>query len=162
MSAPVGGVPGNAVEVLAEHHRRLRSAFEAFEALPGTAYVARSKLAAQMIGMITTQAYLEREVLYPRLGSLVPEASSEIEELAADHAGAEQVAGELWTMRPEDPRFASRVADLIRHVRAQLHARETSWFPRLVAALEPAVLDDLGTELVRARRRAPSSPRLGS
>ncbi|RNL79148.1 hemerythrin domain-containing protein [Nocardioides marmorisolisilvae] len=148
----------DAIAVLAEDHRRMRTLFDEFENLPPTAYVRKSKVAAQMIDLITVHAFITREVLYPRLTSLIPEI--ELEGLYDQHSRAEQIASDLWTMRPEDGRFADRATALIAQLRLHLGAQEDVWFPRIVDELEPATLDAIGVELVRARRRAPASPQV--
>ena len=148
------------IAVLSEDHRRMRALFEEFESLPPTAYVPQSKIAAQMIDLITVHAFVTREVLYPRLSSLLPEVDPELDGLHDHHRQAEQIAGELWTMRPEDERFTPRALALIEQLREHLGAQEDDWFPRIVEALEPATLHAIGAELVRARRRAPASPRI--
>ena len=139
----------------------MRQAFDEFESLPSTAHVQRNKLAARMIDLITVHTFLRREVLYPRITALVPGVDGELTSVHDEHADAERVAAELWTMRPEDERFSERVARLISTVRSHLDAQERHWFPRLVAAVEPNELDAIRAELQRARRRAPSSPRPG-
>jgi hypothetical protein len=151
-----------AIAVLTEDHRRMRLLFAEFEALPPTAYVRKSKVAAQMIDLITAHAFIKREVLYPRLTSLLPDVEPELEVLRAEHRRAEQVAVELWTMRPEDERFAEHAMELIEQLRGHLEEQEEDWFPLLLESLEPATLDALGAELIRARRHAPASPRVGS
>jgi len=150
------------IAVLTEDHRRMRALFEEFEELPATAYVRKSKVAAQMIDLITVHAFITRDVLYPRLAALIPQVEPEIADLSDGHRRAEQIAAELWTMRPEDDRFAARATALIEQLRIHLRAHESDWFPRLVDELEPAALDSIGAELVRARRRAPAIPRVGS
>ena len=158
---PVRGNAGStdAIAVLTEDHRRMRSLFEEFEALPPAAYVRKSKIAAQMIDVITVHAFIAREVLYPRLTSLLPEVEPELDYLHDQHRRAEQIAVELWTMRPEDERFTPSAAALIDQLRIHLGTQERAWFPRIVEELEPSTLDALGAELIRARRRAPASPR---
>ncbi|MFL6022639.1 MAG: hemerythrin domain-containing protein [Marmoricola sp.] len=148
------------IAVLTEDHRRMRRVFEEFESLPATAHLARSKVAARMIDLITTHAFVSREVLYPRISALLPDHEDDIVSWRAAHRQADEVAVQLWTMRPEDERFSDRAAALIGHLRHQLVSQEERWFPRLVAALEPAALERIGTELLRARRQAPTSPRL--
>jgi hypothetical protein len=152
----------DAIGVLAEDHRRMRSLFEEFEKLPPTAYLRKSKVAAQMIDLITVHAFIKREVLYPRISALLPEVEPAIDTWNAEHRKAEQVAVELWTMRPEDERFARHATTLIEQLRDHLDAEEEDWLPRLVEAFEPAQLDAIGAELIRARRRAPASPSVGS
>lgn len=150
----------SAIAVLAEDHRRIRSLFDEFEALPPAAYVHKSKVVARMIDLITVHAYIEDEVLYPRVKALVPDLEDEIDSASADHRLAEVIALELWTMRPEDERFTPRANVLIDHVREHLGAEEQDWFPRVEDALDASVLDEIGVDLVRARRRAPASPRV--
>jgi len=152
----------DAIAVLTEDHLRMRSLFEEFEALPPTAYVRKSKVAAQMIDLITVHSFITREVLYPRLGSLLPEVEPELDGLHEQHRRAEQIAAELWVMRPEDERFTDQALALIEQLRAHLGDQEDDWIPRIVEELEPAALDAIGSELIRARRRAPASPRISS
>lgn len=149
----------DAIAVLTEDHRRMRRVFEEFESLPATAHLARSKVAARMIDLITAHAFVSREVLYPRISSLLPDHDDDIVRWRAAHRQADEVAVQLWTMRPEDERFSDQAAALIEHLRHQLVSQEERWFPRLVAALEPAARERIGAELLRARRQAPTSPR---
>ena len=150
----------DAIAVLTEDHRRLRSLFVEFESLPPTAYVRKSKVAAQLIDLITVHAFIKREVLYPRITSLLPEVADEIESFHEEHREAEKVAVQLWTMRPEDERFAPSASELIDTLRDHLDAQEGTWFPRLLGSLDAPALDAIGAELIRARRRAPASPRV--
>lgn len=152
----------DAIEVLSDDHRRMRGLFDEFEALPATAYVRKSKVAAQMIDLMTVHVFIRREVLYPRITSLLPDAEDEIEIFLAAHRRAERAAVALWTMRPEDERFADNAAELIELLRDHLDAQDLDWFPRLNRMLDGPALDAIGNELVRARHRAPASPWVGS
>ena len=58
-----------------------------------------SKVAAQMIDLITVHSFIKREVLYPRVCSLLPEVAEEVKGFREEHREAEKVAVQLCTMR---------------------------------------------------------------
>jgi len=149
----------DAIAVVAEEHERIRATFSEFEGLPPSAHVRRSKVVARMIDLVTVHAYLGEQVLYPRLIAAAPELESAVSHALSERRTATVIAAELWTMRPEDERFSPHATALISRLREHLH-NEEGWLPRLASALGADALHQLGADLVRARRRAPASPRV--
>jgi hypothetical protein len=61
-------------------------------------------------------------------------------------------------MKPDDERFTAKTTVLIENVRHHIEEEETDWFPKVREGLGRKALQDLGAEMIEARKSAPTRP----
>ena len=103
--------------------------------------------------------YIENEVMYPRVRELLPELEDDVLESYEEHHVADVLVMELAAMKPDDERFTAKTTVLIENVRHHIEEEEQDWFPKVREGLGRKLLQDLGAEMIQARRRRRSGPR---
>jgi hemerythrin-like domain-containing protein len=102
--------------------------------------------------------YIENEVMYPRVRELLPELEDDVLESYEEHHVADVLVMELAAMKPDDERFTAKTTVLIENVRHHIEEEETDWFPKVREGLGRKALQDLGAEMIEARKSAPTRP----
>ncbi len=102
--------------------------------------------------------YIENEVMYPRVRELLPELEDDVLESYEEHHVADVLVVELAAMKPDDERFAAKTTVLIENVRHHIEEEEQEWFPKVREGLGRKVLQEIGAEMLEARKKAPRRP----
>ena len=148
----------DAIVILKDEHQQVRKAFDAFEQAGEKAYAAKSKAVDRMIELLTVHTYIENEVMYPRVRELLPDLEDDVLESYEEHHVADLLVVELAAMKPEDERFTAKTTVLIENVRHHMQEEEEEWFPKVREGLGRKALQELGEELLEARKKAPTRP----
>ena len=111
-----------------------------------------------MIELLTVHTYIENEVMYPRVRELVPELEDDVLESYEEHHVADVLVTELSVMDPSDERFTAKTTVLIENVRHHIEEEESEWFPQVREALGRTVLQEIGADMIEARKKAPRRP----
>jgi hemerythrin-like domain-containing protein len=148
----------DAIVLLKDDHQEIRRAFREFEDSGPNATKAKGRLVTRIIELLTVHTYIENEVMYPRVRELVPELEEDILESYEEHHVADLLVMELAGMSPDDERFVAKTTVLIENVRHHMKEEETEWFPEVRLALGRSVLQELGAEMLEARKKAPRKP----
>jgi len=102
--------------------------------------------------------YIENEVMYPRVRELLPDVEDDILESYEEHHVADVLVTELYAMKPQHERFVAKTTVLIENVRHHIEEEEQEWFPKVREGLGRNVLQDLGADMLKAKKRAPRKP----
>jgi hemerythrin superfamily protein len=148
----------DAIVILKDDHKQIRRLFRDFEAAGETAVKKRAKIVGQIIEMLTVHTYIENEVMYPEVIALLPDLKQDVLESYEEHHVADVLCLELSAMRPDDERFAAKTTVLIENVTHHVEEEEQEWFPKVRAGLSRKQLQELGTRLEEARKKAPRKP----
>jgi hemerythrin-like domain-containing protein len=148
----------DAIVLLKDDHREIRKAFNEFEKAGGKAYAQKGKLVDRIIELLTVHTYLENEVMYPRVRELLPELEDDVLESYEEHHVADLLVIELAGMKPDDEHFTAKTTVLIENVRHHVEEEEDEWFPQVREGLGRKVLQEIGAELIEARKTAPTRP----
>jgi hemerythrin superfamily protein len=148
----------DAIVLLKDDHKEIRRLFNEFEKAGPDAHAAKGKLVDAMIELLTVHTYVENEVMYPRVRDLMPEVEDDVLESYEEHHVADVLVTELAAMKPDDERFAAKTTVLIESVRHHMEEEEQDWFPKVRDSLGRKVLQELGSELLEAKKRAPRRP----
>jgi iron-sulfur cluster repair protein YtfE (RIC family) len=65
---------------------------------------------------------------------------------------------ELSMMKPTDERFTAKTTVLIENVEHHMDEEEDEWFPKVREGLGRTQLQEIGEEMVKARKKAPRKP----
>ena len=148
----------DAIVLLRNDHKEIRRLFTQFEKAGENAHAAKGKLVDRMIELLTQHTYIENEVMYPRVRALLPELEDDVLESYEEHHVADVLVVELAAMKPDAERFTAKTTVLIENVRHPIEEEEQEWFPKVREGLGRNVLQDIGAEMIEARKHAPKRP----
>jgi hemerythrin-like domain-containing protein len=148
----------DAIVLLKNDHKEIRKLFTQFEKAGENAHAAKGKLVDRMIELLTQHTYIENEVMYPRVRALLPEVEDDVLESYEEHHVADVLVVELAAMKPDAERFTAKTTVLIENVRHHIEEEEQEWFPKVREGLGRTVLQDIGAEMIEARKNAPKRP----
>jgi hemerythrin-like domain-containing protein len=148
----------DAIVLLKNDHKEILSTFKAFEKAGEAAYVEKGRLVNKMIELLTVHTYIENEVMYPRVRELLPDLEDDILESYEEHHVADVLVMELMGMQPDAERFTAKTTVLIENVRHHIEEEEQEWFPEVREGLGRKQLQEIGEEMLAAKKKAPRTP----
>jgi hemerythrin superfamily protein len=148
----------DAIVLLKNDHKDIRKLFRDFQQAGDQAFVEKGKLVKRMIELLTVHTYIENEVMYPRVRELLPELEDDVLESYEEHHVADVLVVELSAMKPQDERFTAKTTVLIENVDHHIDEEEKDWFPKVREGLGRKVLQDLGADMLAAKKKAPKKP----
>jgi hemerythrin superfamily protein len=148
----------DAIAFLKADHREVEKVFKAFEKTGERAYRSRRRLVDDMIRSLSQHAAIEEQVFYPAVRSAVPDAKGDVLESLEEHHIVKWLLSELVNMDPTDERFEAKVTVLTEKVRHHVREEEGELFPEVRSEMSRKALVELGGELQKAKRVAPTRP----
>ncbi len=148
----------DAIVLLKDDHKEILHTFKQFEEAGEKAYVRKGELVDKIIELLTVHTYLENEVMYPRIRELLPELEDDVLESYEEHHVADVLVMELMGMKPDAERFVAKTTVLIENVRHHIEEEEEEWFPKVREGLGRNQLQEIGEEMLAARKKAPRTP----
>ncbi len=148
----------DAIVLLKDEHKQIRKAFRDFEKAGENAQAAKGKAVKRIIELLTVHTYIENEVMYPRVRALLPELEDDVLESYEEHHVADVLVVELSMLKPDAERFTAKTTVLIENVEHHMAEEEDEWFPKVRAGLGRKQLQEIGEEMVKARKKAPKKP----
>ena len=148
----------DAITLLKADHKEIRRLFADFEKAGDGAQQTKQRLVDRIIELLTVHTYIENEVMYPRVRALLPDLEDDILESYEEHHVADVLVMELYAMKASDERFTAKTMVLIENVRHHMKEEEDDWFPEVRKGLGRKALQEIGAEMVEARKSAPKKP----
>jgi hemerythrin superfamily protein len=148
----------DAIVLLKNDHREVRQLFVEFERAGDNAVARKGKLVDKIIELLTVHTYVENEVMYPRVREMLPDLEDDVLESYEEHHVADVLVAELASMKPDDERFTAKTTVLIENVRHHMKEEEDDWFPKVRKGLGRKALQQMGVDLLEARKKAPRKP----
>ncbi len=148
----------DAIVMLKNDHKEILKTFRAFSSAGETAHKTKGKLVDKMIELLTVHTYIENEVMYPRVRELLPDLEDDVLESYEEHHVADLIVMELVTMKPTDERFTAKTTVLIENVTHHISEEEDDWFPKVREGLGRKQLQEIGAEMLEAKKKAPEKP----
>jgi len=147
----------DAIVLLKEDHREVRAQFRAFRK-PDQTPVQKQRIVDSILELLTIHTYIENEVMYPRVRDLLPDLEDDVLESYEEHHVADVLCVELAAMDATDERFDAKTTVLIENVEHHMDEEEKEWFPKVRKGLGRTQLQELGKDLLEAKKRAPRRP----
>ena len=147
----------DAIVLLKNDHKEIRGLFREFQKA-STTPARKGKLVEKIIELLTVHTYIENEVMYPRVRELLPEVEDDVLESYEEHHVADVLVMELSTMKPTDERFTAKTTVLIENVEHHIEEEEQEWFPQVRSGLSRNTLQELGADMLKAKKKAPRKP----
>jgi hemerythrin-like domain-containing protein len=157
-TTPRRAMSSDAIVLLKNDHKEIKKTFNAFKKLGDNANKEKGRLVKKMIELLTVHTFIENEVMYPRVRDLLPELEDDVLESYEEHHVADVLVMELTTMKPTDERFTAKTTVLMENVEHHIDEEEKEWFPQVRAGLSRKTLQELGAELIQAKKKAPKKP----
>ena len=148
----------DAIVALKADHKEIRRLFRAFQAAGDKAEKKKAKLVGQIIELLTVHTYIENEVMYPEVRTLLPALEEDVLESYEEHHVADVLCTELAGVAPGAERFDAKTTVLIENVTHHIEEEEDEWFPQARAGRSRKQLQEIGARLEEARAKAPRSP----
>jgi hemerythrin superfamily protein len=148
----------DAITLLKNDHKAVDKLFKSYEKAGDRAKATKKKLVAQMIKELSVHAAIEEEIFYPAARHAVEETTPDVLEALEEHHIVKWVLSELEGMDPSDERFDAKVTVLIELVRHHVDEEEHEFFPEVRRGLGRTRLGEIGEQLEKAKRTAPTRP----
>ena len=148
----------DAIVLLKQDHKEIRRLFREFQQAGDDATARKGKLVDDIIELLTVHTYVENEVMYPRVRELLPDLEDDVLESYEEHHVADLLVVELAGMKPSAERFDAKTTVLIENVTHHIEEEEQDWFPKVRDGLGRKVLQEIGAEILEARKTAPTKP----
>jgi hemerythrin superfamily protein len=147
----------DAIVLLKNDHKEVRGLFRDFQK-PKTTPAEKGRIVKRIIELLTVHTYIENEVMYPQVRERLPELEDDVLESYEEHHVADVLVMELAAMKPSDERFEAKTTVLIENVQHHMDEEEQEWFPKVREGLGRKALQEIGEELLAAKKRAPRKP----
>ena len=147
----------DAIVLLKQDHQQVRQQFRAFRK-PDQTPVEKQKIVDTILELLTVHTYIENEVMYPRVRELLPDLEDDVLESYEEHHVADVLCMELASMDATDERFDAKTTVLIENVTHHIDEEEQDWLPKVREGLGRKQLQELGEELLEAKKKAPRRP----
>ena len=148
----------DAIVVLKADHQEIRKQFKRFTEAGQNATAAKGKIVDKIIELLTVHTYIENEVMYPEVRSLLPDLEDDVLESYEEHHVADVLVAELAEMTPDAERFDAKTTVLIENVTHHMDEEEQDWFPKVREGLSRKQLQELGAKMIELKKTAPTSP----
>ena len=148
----------DAIVVLKADHQEIRKQFKRFSEAGENATTAKGKIVDRIIELLTVHTYIENEVMYPEVRSLLPDLEDDVLESYEEHHVADVLVAELAEMTPDAERFDAKTTVLIENVTHHMDEEEQDWFPKVREGLSRKQLQELGARMIELKKTAPTTP----
>jgi hemerythrin superfamily protein len=147
----------DALVLLREDHKKVKTLFQRFEKLGPDASKAKKDIVGKVIEELSVHSAIEEMILYPAAREAIADEEVVLEDLEEHHI-VKWTLSELNDMRPEDERFDAKMKVLMEMVRHHIKEEEGELFPEMRAALGRKRLQDIGVAMAKAKLHAPKRP----
>lgn len=148
------------VDLLSADHREFEQIFQQLEGLRGATDAQSVQRKRELVDEVTIglvkHSVAEETQVYPRVEKQVDK--EEAEHSKHEHAEAEETMKRLERMDPDDPRFDTEVATLVREIRHHVEHEESRMFTELRAAFTREQLVEMAQDVERVKAMAPTRP----
>lgn len=122
--------PKDAIAMLIDDHKKVKSLFEEFAALGDRAKVSKKKLADQICHELTVHTQLEEEIFYPTVRPPVKDGDL-MDEALVEHACAKGLIAEIMAMQPGDDLYDAKMTVLSEQIDHHVREEEDDMFPKV-------------------------------
>jgi hemerythrin-like domain-containing protein len=148
----------DAISLLKADHRNVQKHFKEYEGAGERAHVTKQKAVDAIIEGLSVHSAIEEQVFYPAARRAAADSNELVFESLEEHHIVKWVLSELQSMDVTDERFDAKVRVLIDNVGHHIEEEESELFPKVQKALSDEQLSDLGDQLEKAKKVAPTRP----
>jgi hemerythrin-like domain-containing protein len=149
----------DAIEVLEHDHRIVEQLFVDYGAAKSD--VQRRGVVEILVRELSKHAALEELTVYPLARRLLPAQAGDVDHHLDEHMAVKRTLAALDKLSPGAEEEKNLVAELRREIDEHIAEEEGRFLPALREALDQEALDELGHQLRRAKKLAPTRPHPG-
>jgi hemerythrin superfamily protein len=146
----------DAIELLMHDHRMVEQLFRDYEAAASDEQ--KRGVVDIVVRELSKHAALEELMFYPLARKVLPDGEKLIDDHLEEHATAKRLLHELDGMKPEDDRMDGLFGELRNDIQEHIGEEETELLPKVRGAMDDQALQELGEELDKAKKTAPTRP----
>jgi hemerythrin superfamily protein len=144
----------NAIQLLKSDHKNIEELFREYERTNGRKNNKRT-VVQRIVKELNAHATIEEQIFYPAAAKYAPETRRVVLKAMEEHHMTKLEIAELEQMSPEDERWEAKVLFVIDMTRIHIAEEENVLFPVLREKMPRKLLDQLGEQIQRAKRRVP-------
>lgn len=148
----------DAIKLIKQDHETVEGLFKRFEAAGSKAYTTKRRIADRVVKELSVHAAVEEQVLYPKMRELGGEFEEMVQEAEVEHSEAKNALRALVSLSGDDPMLDAKMAALMGGVRHHVEEEEKEMLPKFREELSREELEELGDQLNRAKKTAPTVP----
>lgn len=145
------------VAVLVHDHREVEDVFGKIEKLP-SGDPRRKEYAEDAIIELVRHSVAEEQYLYPATRRLLDDGDAIADREIEEHSEAEVVMKQIEKRSADDPELDGLLERLMSDVRSHVEEEENELFPQLQQVASAEELRELGAQVERAKKVAPTRP----
>jgi hemerythrin superfamily protein len=139
-SDPQEAAPVNAIDLLEQQHRDVKTLFKKYE--KATAAAEKRKLFEQIADDLAVHAAIEEKHFYPATKSA--RTQDLLQEAVEEHLQAKRIIADLLEMDADDAQFDAKMTVLREEIDHHVEEEEGELFPKVEKLLADDELEDLG------------------
>jgi hemerythrin superfamily protein len=148
--------PIDAVDLLTSDHRTVEELFGRYEQTADAEE--RTRIVHEVVHELAVHGEIEELLFYPRIREALSDGDSAADEAIHEHVEIKETLNALDRMTASEDGFDERMKELMAEVRHHVQEEESDIFPRFREALSTEDLQQLGTQLRRAKALVPTRP----
>jgi hemerythrin superfamily protein len=146
----------DAIELLKHDHRMVEQLFRNYHSAASDTQ--RRGVVEILIRELSKHAALEELTVYPFARRYLPKGSVDVDEHLAEHMAVKKTLAALDCLPAGDSREPGLVEGLRAEVEHHVRDEEEQFMPALRSAVDPEALSELGRQLDKAKKLAPTRP----
>ncbi|HEX6196154.1 MAG TPA: hemerythrin domain-containing protein [Jiangellaceae bacterium] len=144
------------VDIIIDDHREVQEMFT--QAQRETDPAEFQRLVSTIVAELVRHSVAEEQYLYPALREHVEGGDEIADEEIAEHREAEQVMKDMEGLDADDPQLREKFNALVEDVTHHIKEEESDALPKLQSSCPEDELIELGQNIERAKRIAPTRP----
>ena len=137
---------------------RLEDGAKAADGASADQLLRRQQIVEDLIYQEARHEAAEQQSFWPAVRAIGPDGERVAQQALEQEAEADKVLAELAKLTPDDARFEELLAGFISDARAHIAYEEAHAWPLLSVELTQARAEELGDEITRAKKLAPTRP----
>lgn len=146
----------DAIELLKHDHRMVEQLFRNYRAAASDGQ--RRAVVEILVRELSKHAALEELTVYPFARRYLPDGAVDVDRHLAEHMAVKKTLAALDPLAAGDSGERGLVADLQREVEQHVREEEEQFMPVLRGAVDEEALAELGRQLDKAKKLAPTRP----
>jgi hemerythrin superfamily protein len=148
----------NAIALLKADHRAVEELFDKLAGLNGKSARNKKSIVEKIIRELSIHAAIEEQIFYPAVRREIPEEREMVLESLEEHNVIKWELDALQSMNVNDERYDAKIKVLKDATLHHIEEEENGLFPKVRESFDNARLNELGTQLERAKKTAPTRP----
>ncbi len=144
------------IDIIIDDHNEVKDLFNQIESTTDTDAV--QNLTSAAIAELVRYSVAEEQYLYPAMREHLDDGDSLVDHEIDEHAEAEQTMKDIERLDADDPQYRTKISTLMQEIRHHIQEEEDDALARLKDVCPHEQLVELGRQVERAKKIAPTRP----